>query len=24
LNSALVGFYGVPSVFLAGDYAATK
>jgi len=24
LNSALAGFYGVPSVFLAGDYAATK
>jgi len=24
LNSALAGFYGVPSVFLAGDLAATK
>ncbi len=24
LNSALAGYYGVPSVFLAGDYAATK
>ena len=24
LNSALAGFYGVPSVFLAGDYAATR
>ena len=23
LNSALAGFYGVPSIFLAGDYAAT-
>jgi D-amino peptidase len=24
LNSALAGYYGVPSVFLAGDFAATK
>jgi D-amino peptidase len=24
LNSALAGYHGVPSVFLAGDYAATK
>ncbi len=24
LNSALAGYYGVPSVFLAGDYAATE
>jgi D-amino peptidase len=24
LNSALAGYYGVPSIFLAGDYAAAK